>query len=376
MPATDLEIALEKVDAETFEKLAADILSERGYDVSPTEGTGADGGRDADLGRSDETGVAHFTTRNDWKQKFQSDAKKTVDRDLNQDFVVFVMNQPPEPPRVVDKVRDQLQEKFGFPVTILTRADLRTQLTTRTPYLAEEHLGVDATKTTPDPVEKMEELKAERLLMIESRTNALPNPLPPGPCAVLHLFPIGMFSTDYGVFPSDLPDPPFFGGRRVPQTGRAIGDGVVAINDRRGGEHPEYVYLAEEGYIEAVTTLAFQEETVDAFKPVEANQIDPELDRYLMQTVPDSLDALAEIGAQPPIYAFVSLTGVRDYEFPTSFGETPLGISPRPFSQRAEPKYSIIEAMDDDGTGLQQSLDRLWQRAGRQKGSPHFPNDR
>jgi len=31
MPATDLEIALEKVDAGTFEKLAADILSERGY---------------------------------------------------------------------------------------------------------------------------------------------------------------------------------------------------------------------------------------------------------------------------------------------------------------------------------------------------------
>lgn len=50
MPATDLEIALEKVDAGTFEKLAAEILSERGYDVSPTEGTGADGGRDTDSG--------------------------------------------------------------------------------------------------------------------------------------------------------------------------------------------------------------------------------------------------------------------------------------------------------------------------------------
>ena len=139
MPATDLEIALEKVDADTFEKPAADILSERGYDVSPTEGTGADGGRDADLQRGDETGVAHFTTRKDWKQKLRTDAKKTANRDLDCDFVVFVMNQLPEPPRVVDEARDQLQEEFGFPVTILTRAGLRTQLTTRNPYLAEEH---------------------------------------------------------------------------------------------------------------------------------------------------------------------------------------------------------------------------------------------
>ena len=365
MPATDLEIALEKVDAETFEKLAADILSERGYSVSPTEGIGADGGRDADLERGDETGVAHFSTRNDWKAKLRSDAKKTVDRDLNRDFVVFVMNQLPEPPRVVDEVRDQLQKDFDFPVTILTRADLRTQLTTRTPYLAEEHLSINATKTTPDPVEKMQELKEERLSMIESRTNALPNPLPPGPCAVLHLFPVGMFSTDYGVFPSDLPTPPFFGGGRVPRTERAIGDGVVAINNRFGGEHPEYVYLAEEGYIEAVTTLAFK-----------SNQVDPELDRYLMRTVPESLDVLAEIGAKSPVYAFVSLLSAKDYEFPTSFGGKSLGISPRPLSQRTEPKHSIIKTMNDDGTGLRQSFDRLWQRAGRKKGSPHFPNDR
>jgi hypothetical protein len=65
MPATDWEIALEKVDVGTFEKLAADILSERGYDVFSTEGTGTDGGRHADLRRGDETGIAHFTTRKD-----------------------------------------------------------------------------------------------------------------------------------------------------------------------------------------------------------------------------------------------------------------------------------------------------------------------
>ena len=92
MPATDLEIALEKVDAGTFEKLAADILSERGYDVSPTEGAGADGGRDADLRRGTDTGVAHFTIRNDWKQKLRKDAQKTVNRELDRDFVVFVVN--------------------------------------------------------------------------------------------------------------------------------------------------------------------------------------------------------------------------------------------------------------------------------------------
>jgi len=36
MPATDLEIALEKEVSGTFGRLAADILSEQGYGVSPT----------------------------------------------------------------------------------------------------------------------------------------------------------------------------------------------------------------------------------------------------------------------------------------------------------------------------------------------------
>ncbi|CDK39205.1 hypothetical protein [Halorubrum sp. AJ67] len=375
MPATDLEIALEKVDAGTFEKLAADILSERGYDVSPTEGVGADGGRDADLRRGTDTGVAHFTIRNDWKQKLRKDAQKTVNRELDRDFVVFVVNQLPEPPRVVDEVRDRLQDEFGFPVTILTRADLRTQLTTRNPYLAEEHLGIDAAKPTTDPVEEMEALKDERLSMIESRSNSLPNTLPSGPCAVLHLFPVGMFSTDYGVPPSELPSPPLFGGGRSHLAGRPVGDGVVSINSRIQEEHPEYVFLAEDGYIEAVTTLTFEQTTVDAFSPTDPNHVDPEVGKYLIQIVPGSLDVLDVLGAQPPVYAFVTLLGVEDYQFPTSYAGVSLGASLRPFSDQEEPKHSILETMDDDGTGLRPSLDRLWQRAGRQKGSPHFSND-
>lgn len=69
-----------------------------------------------------------------------------------------------------------------------------------------------------------------------------------------------------------------------------------------------------------------------------------------------------------------SLLGVEDYQFPTSFAGVPLGASIRPFSEREEPKHSILETMDDDGTGLRPSLDRLWQRTGRQNESPHFPN--
>lgn len=354
----------------------SDFCRTRGKHIPPTEGTGADGGRDADLRRGNETGVAHFTTRKDWKQKLRDDAQKTVNRALDHDFVVFVINQLPEPPRVVDEARDRLQEEFGFPVTILTGADLRTQLTARDPYLAEEHLGINAAKPRTDPVEEMEALKDERLSMIGSLSNSLPNALPPGPCAVLHLFPVGMFSTDYGVPPSELPSPPIFGGKRSYGTGTPVGDGVVSINSRFQEEHPEYVFLAEDGYIEAVTTLGFEQTTVDAFAPTEPNRVDPEVGKYLMQTVPESLDAMAELGAQPPVYAFVTLLGVEDYQFPTSFAGTSLGASLRPFSEREEPKHNILETMDDDGTGLRPSLDRLWQRAGRQNGSPHFPNDR
>jgi len=62
-----LEIALEKVDTGTFKKLAANILSKRGFDVSPTEGTGADGERVADLRRG-----------NGWRAIFHSNIEDNI----------------------------------------------------------------------------------------------------------------------------------------------------------------------------------------------------------------------------------------------------------------------------------------------------------
>lgn len=94
-----------------------------------------------------------------------------------------------------------------------------------------------------------------------------------------------------------------------------------------------------------------------------------------MGVLPNSLKALADLGAEPPVYAFISLLDVEDYEFPSSLRGKGLQMTSRPFSERVEPNPSILETMEDSGKGLRPSLDRFWQRAGRGHGSPQFPND-
>jgi hypothetical protein len=61
MPQTALETALANAYPQDLEKLAVDLLSERGYDVEPTGTTGADGGLDARLADGDRVGALHVS---------------------------------------------------------------------------------------------------------------------------------------------------------------------------------------------------------------------------------------------------------------------------------------------------------------------------
>jgi hypothetical protein len=61
MAQTVLETALANAYPQDIEKLAVDLLSERGYEVDPTGTNGADGGLDARLADGDRVGALYVS---------------------------------------------------------------------------------------------------------------------------------------------------------------------------------------------------------------------------------------------------------------------------------------------------------------------------
>ncbi|MWG34039.1 ATP-binding protein [Halomarina oriensis] len=206
----------------------------------------------------------------------------------------------------------------------------------------------------------MDNLKEERLNLIESRGNNLPTPLPTGPCVVVHLFPTGMFDIDHGIDQRDLPLPPLFGKPKAVPPGDLTGDGVVMTNQRFGGESPNYIYFSEKGYIEAVSTEYFKRPTMDAFQDPKAGAIDPVLANDVLQTVTYSMPRLDDIGAELPVYAHVTLLGVDGYFMGRNEGH-PARNSPGGLTDQTELPVVPIDSFDDDLDDLFETLGRLYQ---------------
>ncbi|MXV61588.1 hypothetical protein GS429_05815 [Natronorubrum sp. JWXQ-INN-674] len=144
MPLTKLETALTNVYPQDLEKLAADLLAERGYDVDPTGTKGTDGGVDALLCDGDRNGILHVArTRSDRiRGKVTDDALKAADHDRKYDFFVFVTTADPSG-SLRRRLEVELQEEYGWKVTIWAREQLRNALMANHQHLAREHLNVE-----------------------------------------------------------------------------------------------------------------------------------------------------------------------------------------------------------------------------------------
>jgi hypothetical protein len=369
MPQTALETALANAYPQDLEKLAVDLLSERSYEVEPTGTTGADGGLDARLADGDRVGALHVsrTTSDRLRDKVTTDAEKVADHDQRYDFFVFVTTADPQG-AFRRRLESDLQDTHGWKVDIWAREQLRNALMTDHQQLAREHLGVDPGTRLDDQQEAIEALRDDRLDRITTR-DALPNSLPDGPALAIHVIPNGAFSTTYVKHPDDLPPPPLFGHSQPAGFPTSLGDGVVAYNSRVRQEHPDYVYLDESGWIEAVSTEFFLPSADGA-----GGRIDFEFDRAVWTTVRGALHPLADLGVKPPVYVSVALLDVADYTFETG---SRLRFTPQPFGDRYAPSPTGIETTTPDAfepTTLKPLLDRFWYEAGRSNGSPHFSN--
>lgn len=369
MPQTELEIALASVYPQDLEKLAVDLLRERGYDVDPTGTTGADGGLDARLVDGEHIGALHVsrTTSDRLRSKLTADAEKVASHDQPYDFFVFVTTADPQG-AFRRRLETDLQETHGWKTDIWAREQLRNALMTDHQPLAREHLGVNPGARLDDQQEEIETLRDDRLDRIAAR-DTLPNPLPDGPALAIHVIPNGVFSADYVAHPDDLPPPPMFGHPQPVGFPKALGDGVVAYNSRIRQEHPDYVYLDEAGWIEAVSTEYFRSYSDEA-----GGVIDFDMDKGVCTTVKGALNTLATLGVKPPVFVGVGLLDVENYIFETG---TRLNFTPQPFTSRYAPSLTMLEEVDPDSfepIAFRSLLDRFWYEAGRANGSPHFPN--
>jgi len=366
--ASDLEIALARIDPDDFEELCADLLTREGYTVTPTSTSGRDGGRESILTAGERTGILHCSVQqNGWKGKLTADAKKAAEHNREYDFFYFGTTADPGGKKR-DGLEAEVAEKHGWEVDVWDYSVIRNRLIgdTGNHDLAREHLGVNPGVTFNDSLGEAKELRKERLNQIEHRYD-LPLPLTEGPVMALHLIPAGAFSMEYGYLPEDLPAPPFYG---MPDgMGEPVGDGKVSTNRRfQEGRYPQYAYFDEEGWIEAVTT-----DIHPPFRDEPSGVIRNDVDNDLFVMLPRCLDCLEEIGAKPPIFAFVSLLGVEGYTIDSN--QHGLRFSARPFADRYTPRHASIDSYDDPPkTSIRPVLDRIWQKAGRRNGSPFYPN--
>ncbi|MCU4971136.1 restriction endonuclease [Halobacteria archaeon AArc-m2/3/4] len=370
MPLTDLETALANAYPQDLEKLAVDLLAERGYDVEPTGTKGTDGGIDALLHDGDRGGVLHVSrTRSDrLRGKLTADAEKAADHAQEYDFFVFVTTADPSG-SLRRRLVAEVQEEYGWTVTIWAREQLRNALMTDHQRLAQEHLNIDPELPRDDHRNEIRALRDERLDCVQNRTD-LPNEIPNGPAVTVHVIPMSAVTTNETTPPGNLPSIPLFGHpKRVPGGGKIVSDGVVEYNHRFRTAHPDYLYLNEAGWIEGVSTKYFR---TNESEP--SGVIDPEIDRAITATVHGSLYCFDELGIDTPVFVTAGLLDVEDY----TMGSRPsLGFRSGSFPDRFTTDIIELDTLDPsefEMVHLRPILDRIWYQAGRPNGSPYLPN--
>ena len=148
-----------------------------------------------------------------------------------------------------------------------------------------------------------DDLHETRTKNLKQRAN-LPTTIRAGPIAVLHAIPTEVETSNYSELQSTLPDPPIFGQSDAdPETSTTTADGKIEAGQfaGMGEESTSYTYISDEGWFEAATT--------DPFVP---GLVLEGLAEEFVLTLKGGLDCLLQLGAELPVYIYLSLIGVEN----------------------------------------------------------------
>lgn len=381
MVNTKLEVAIQALDGARLEQLSVDLFRiDDDFAVRPTDTTGPDGGREAELKSGGEEGILHCSVQDDWVSKAKSDAKKAADHDA--DFFYFVTNQNPSGSKR-DRVEEEIQVEHGFRVRIIDFAELRNALSgnRENHHLAREHLSVDISSAFEDPASATDELYEkllERVSNYEAPYGKICHCLEYSGKRVdgysivaVHMIPVESTTPVHDRTAEDMTEIPAmqgFGGHGSVDLGDKIVRGRNLSTPKRfESDDPEwrgYSCFHSDGWAEAVTaglSLKSDPSTISYL-------IDP----TIVEFVEDAMEWFDNMTIYPPYYIYITLLNVQDSKITKPKGMSGPVMS-RPMGENVFrlPKVVVDEPEPDIPLLLRKPLYVLWKRGGWNK-SIHF----
>lgn len=208
--------------------------------------------------------------------------------------------------------------------------------------------------------QRIENFRAERIMRIAARET--PMPLAQAPVVVLHFVPMGAFARGATVEVRE-----FAWKSRVGQLQTIAGgftswrynfDGLFTYYEEDSATAMSYVQVFRSGVIEAADTYCVSGRvTPESIIPITT------FEQKLISALPNMLEALRFLGAEPPVFLMMTLLGVKGHRI---HGGVPIDRD-----MLALPE-TVIESLDaDPGSILKPLIDAVWNASGHER-SPNF----
>lgn len=372
----ELDYALETVDEETFENLAAAFLRSRGYRTQEIGVSETLDGWDARVAMRVRSGIAHASIAEDWREQLRADAEKLkeMEEERNERYhlFVFVTNRDVTGQQEYD-MEDEIAEEYGWRLRLYHRQDLLGEIYNNVPGLAKHHLDVNLGFDT-DHLANLEELLTERLNAIQERRDEATD-LDPGPAVAIHVVPNGIFSTRKTRSTADMPDPSVLS-EPVSVATDARGKLKVAY-DRDGGlGYRGYALLRNDGLYESVTTRLFYESEPDELLLRASAEDDaPGLDASVVVAVRETLAHLSSMGYSATASVWISVLDAADAKLDRGRVERSSTSPPALGIDRYSTEVVTASIADREREAvledLEPALSELWRQFGYSEGTRH-----
>lgn len=370
-----LEYDIDTIDGTPFEQLASDFLRAKDYDVHESGLKGTDGGWDARVEMGDHHGIAHASTRNDWRPKIREDASNVQDLEEKQDedynLFVFVTNQQITGQQQLD-IEDEIHEEYDWNVQIYHRDNILGELRAGESGLAKQHFDMDL-GTDRDHLEQVRELCNERIEMIRNR-NGEAEKLQKGAAVAVHIVPTGAFSNNRESLSGDSPALPLLW--ELP-TSRSVARGKSLLSKKEAGlQEPWYSYalLRNDGFYETVTADGIVENRGKRFLQLNSTRAGLGFDATVVLTVRRALAAMESLGFSGTATVLISLVGASGTITSTNDrGVRPFGGAKKLQTDSYTTEPISVTIGGDSALGkLEPALSEIWRELGKQNGTENI----
>lgn len=192
----------------------------------------------------------------------------------------------------------------------------------------------------------------------------------------LHLIPLSAFTSSHAIDSKSLlrlKEGGYSGSFKPLFTGgwshRINLDGVLAYT-KEGDSISTYSQIFRNGIVETVDTILVSTQTQEKLLPMYL------IEKKTMEQVKESMRLLAELDFQPPVYAFLSLCGIKDYRVDSLEQNVYLYPEPIGVNEILLPEVVLDSFQPDIAHSFRTTFDMIWNASGISKSYNFYDNDR